>query len=171
MKLGVELKSQVGEPVDPDQLISLPSRGISAVIVCEAPHALPKTTVSCDRGTRVVQALADQFPPDVPLQVCVAGGVKVMPVFPPASPKAVAPEPATVQVAAPVPSISCHSTMLVQTSVPALIVMSEAKVWLLTNIRFTAELALIVRVPLTVCVAPNAQKFVLAAVPVLVRAV
>ena len=95
MVLGNDVNAKVGAPDEPVQLIE-PVRGISRVTVWLALKAEEILAVSCGKGTCVLHALADQFPPLVPLHVWVVGVVKVMPVFPPQSPdKPVAAERST----------------------------------------------------------------------------
>jgi hypothetical protein len=77
---------KVGAPDAPEKFISLPSRGISPVMVWLAENAEFMTTLSWGKGTLVVQAFALQLPPLVPLQVWVADVVNVILVLPPASP-------------------------------------------------------------------------------------
>lgn len=81
-----DVLAQSGVPVAPVQLIDLPARGISRVTVCDPENAEAITTSSCGNGTRLVQAFADQLPPLVPLHVCVAPLVNVIPELPPQSP-------------------------------------------------------------------------------------
>lgn len=68
-------------PVEPTKLIPAPRRGMSAVTVPEVKPEI--TTLSCGSGTRLVQfAAVDQVPVVLPLHVCVAAVVNVIPELP-----------------------------------------------------------------------------------------
>src|SRR5688572_19181249 len=87
IELGVMPIFQLGDPVAPAQVRLLPKRGMSALTLWLALKAALIVASSCGKGTRLVQTLALQLPPLVPLQVCAAGVVKVMPLLPPQSPE------------------------------------------------------------------------------------
>lgn len=136
--LGLVPMPHVGLPVAPTQLILLPRRAISTVTVCEAEKAALITTSSCGSGTLVVQALADQLPPEVPDQVWVAAVVNVMPEFPPASPEfpVIADKS---QLAAPAPVISWKSALDTLT-VAAVIVIAVPRALGVINVLPVVEL-------------------------------
>lgn len=154
--------------VAPVKSTDFPSRGISAVTVRDVVNAQFRLTSSCGNGTRDVQlAAVDQEPPDVFVQVCVVGVVKVIPLLPPQSqlPPEIADkfqEPAHAHI------ISWKSAFVTDT-VAADNVYEVPSVSEQTNKRFTVELPLIVRVPVTVLLPLNRHKFVLTAVQVIVK--
>lgn len=161
--------ANVGLPVAPVQSMLLPRRGMSAVTVWLAENATLIVALSWGRGTRLVQALADQLPPEVPDQVWVAAVVKVMLVFPPASPEfPVIPDKS--QLIVPAPVISLKST-LVRDEISALLVMVLAvpKILLVTKSLLTTESPFKLRPLLAVWLALSCNWSVFTAVPVLVK--
>lgn len=110
-----------GVPVIPDVEMFLPNLATLIVIVCPPENADEMTTSSCGNGTLVVQALADQLPPDVPDHVCVAGVVKVMPLLLPQSPLPPLID-AKFHEPAPAPTMSWKSVFVTVTD-PAVIVL------------------------------------------------
>src|SRR3989339_1163355 len=179
MLFAVLFIAKVGVPVAPAQVMLLPSRGMLAVTVWLAVNAALMVTSSCGKGTLPDQALSDQFPPDVPDQVCGAAVVitklpvpRVL-VFPPASPIELAP-PLVRSVSPTLLSakvMSIKSTLVVPVRFAPVTVMVRAvpRVSDLTKGRLTDDWPAKDSVPVTVKLAYITKPSVFDAVPVRVR--
>ena len=129
-----------------DQSIVAPRRGISVVTVWAELNAPSKITLSCGRGTRLVQfAALLQLPPLALTQCWSTGVVNVMPELPWASPRDVPVHGA----AAPEPVISIKSTFVSDTAAAGMVRVAPRPDEF-TSKRFVAELPVNVRVPVVV---------------------
>lgn len=137
--------------VAPVQSIALPSLGISAVTVRDVVNAQLSETSSCGNGTLEVQfAAVDHDPPEVLVQVCDAGVVNVILVFPQQSHDSHVIADKS-QDAAPAAVMLRKSAYVIETAAAVNVLGVAVALGLeSTKIRLIALLPLIVNVPLIV---------------------